>query len=142
MRWLLIVLLFSSAFGQEICRHCPVGTDLDAQFPEAPSSAKPRFFTKTWLAAETIHGLATGFDIHETLSNEGRCGLEGNNGFPENVGAGDLTGEALAEFGFGIFVHAIAYRAPKSFQWINYLDSGYGTALHLRGGIEWYTRCH
>lgn len=140
MRWFLILLLLGSAFGQEVCKHCPV--DLDAQFPEAPSTRKPHFITKTWLTATAIQSAATGFDIHETLSHEGTCALEGQNGFPEKVGAGELAGQAAIEVGLGWAVRVMAFHAPKSFGWLSYMTPGYATVLHLRGGIEWYTRCH
>lgn len=146
MKFVLLLLLVSAASAQEVCRHCPI--DLGDQFPyvegENKPQPKPNPFAKKWLAAEAIHGASIGFDIHETLSNEGRCGLEGNNGFPEKVGAKELGWEGAAEWGFGFGLGYLVRRVntPKPFKWLSYMAPGYGIALHLRGGIEWYSRCH
>lgn len=143
MRWLLLFLLFSSASGQEVCKHCPVGTELDSQFPEAPS-VHPRIFNRTFWFAEGIHAAAISFDSYETISHEGPCALEGSNGFPEYVGGKELAVEGIAEFGAS-FLGTVLLKyvgPPKHFRWTPYLIPTYGTALHLRGGIQWYSRCH
>lgn len=142
MRLFLLLLLFPSAWSQETCRHCPNPDQMNQQFPEAPSKHPP-VFTKTFWLAEGIHAAAISFDSYETISNEGVCGLEGNNGFPERVSGKELAGEGLVEFGvsFGLTALLKYVGPPKHFRWTPYLVPAYGTALHLRGGIEWYSRC-
>lgn len=143
MKWLLLFILIIPATWAQDTRPYPGIDATNAQFgPEAPSETQRHFFTKTWLLTTGIQSAATGFDIHETLSHEGRCALEGQNGFPEKVGTGELVGEAVVEVGFNVFVHALAYRAPKGFQWINHMTAVLATERHLQGGIEWYSRCN
>lgn len=143
LRIALALLVTGLAVSQETCRHCPV--DLNEQFPEAPESEqRQRIFTKSFIGAELVHASAISFDAYETVSREGHGCLEGSNGFPERVSGKELAGEGIAEFGVGLlFGMAIQHsHPPKAFKWMAYMAPAYGAVLHLRGGIEWITRCN
>jgi len=138
--FLLLLSVFAS--GQEVCKHCPVGADLDQQFPRQETYG--HWFTKKYLVAEGFHVGAGIFDIQETLHGEhAGCFLEGSNGFPERVGGKELGWEFAAETGASIagrwlLAHGDPPRWARAF---SFIGPAYGTALHLKGGIEWYSRC-
>lgn len=139
-----VLFLAVSAFGQDFtCTHCSM-KDIEAQFGK-PYSQPAHFFTKPYVAAETLHALAITTDILITLKRENprRGCLEGSNGFPEFVHAPELVGEATAEMGFGFFVRWIMTREkpPKAFRFISFMTPMWGSGIHTLGAVRWYTQC-
>lgn len=136
-RAIVILLLLPAAWAQS-------NADLEAQFGPAVPDAPHKVFNAHFWEAETIHAAAISFDSYETISHEGRCALEGSNGFAENVQGKELALDGAIEFGasFGLTALLKWVGPPKHFKWTPYLIPAYGTALHVRGGIQWYRRCN
>lgn len=142
MKWAALILFATTLHAQETCRSCSP-KDMQLQFGDEVH-VPAHFFTKPYVAAESVHVLAGITDILITLKRENKsvC-LEGNNGFPEFVHAPELVGEFSVELGFGLFVRWAMTREkpPRWANFISYMTPAYGTTLHVIGATRWYRNC-
>ena len=161
-----LILISGTALAQTTCKSCAVGS-LDDQFPEAPEPierradgglqhdrnadqlAKRRLFTKTWVGAYSFYLGTIVFDVettHQGLAHH-RC-QEGNLELGPRPSRGELYRDNLLKeylplTAINLLLQA-AWRGdgqPKAWKWVPLIGAGYGSTVHLRGGIEWYQRC-
>ena len=150
MRHLLTLLLLT----------VPLTTQDLSQFPEAPVPVKQNAsggyevdkarlvkdrpaLTKKFIAAHAIFLGANVFDIEMTHQGAAhhRCVEGGFDGDP-HPSRGEMyrnDGIVFAALTLMDFAFQKAH-PPRAFSWVPYMGSTYGTAVHLKGGIEW-ARC-
>lgn len=164
-----LILISGAALAQTTCKSCVVGS-LDDQFPDAPEPIERRadgglqhdrkadllekhrhpIFTKTWMIAYFgVYPSTILFDAemtHEGLAHH-KC-VEGNIELGRRPSRGELYRDNfLKEYvpltAINLLLQA-AWRGdgqPKKWEWVPLIGAGYGSTVHLRGGIQWYQRC-
>ena len=149
---LIILLLCGSAFAQ--------GATLNDQFPEAPEPVKrmpygdlahdrtgdpvkPRVLTKTFFLVHGTYLAANVFDIemtHQGIAHH-NCVEGGFDGDP-HPSRGEMYAQDMTIFSFitGLdYLFATAH-PPKWFP-VHYFMPAIAITKHLKGGIQWYSRC-
>lgn len=101
-----------------------------------------------WAANIFLAG-ATIFDIemtHEGIAHH-KC-VEGNLDLARHPSRGELYFDNVKAFapmvlmgGLGALSGRAAHLPRWAWKTLGYIGPGYGSTIHLRGGIHWYTRC-
>jgi hypothetical protein len=134
---------------------------LAEQFPENPQPLKHllhggyevdrentakegRALSKKFLLAHGVYLASNVFDIemaHQGLAHH-NCQEGGFNGDP-HPSRGELYAVDMSIFAAVTSLDWVFARSnpPKAFRWMPFMGSTWGTVLHLRGGVQWYTRC-
>lgn len=109
----------------------------------------PKTLTKTFLIAHGVWLASNVFDIemtHEGVTHH-RC-VEGGEGISDaHPSRSEMYANDGIVFAVGTLFDWVMQRTVrregggKAFFWAPYIFAGYGTALHLKGGIDWYSRC-
>ena len=153
MRIMLVALLLCTpAFAQS--------STLDQQFPEAPEPIKemphggyahdksgdvkePRALTKTFLLVHATYLAANVFDIemtHQGLAHH-NCVEGGFDGDP-HPSRGELYRQDMAVFAVITgFDYLFAKTHPPKWFPVQYFMPAMAIGKHLKGGIDWYSRC-
>lgn len=157
--WLAVILICDAFVYFAALAH---GQNIQEQFPEAPQPVKhsqfggyeidkaklPKhqpLFTKTWVGAYGFYLGTIVFDAemtHQGLAHH-NC-REGNIDLGPRPSRGELyRNNLLKEYvpltAINLLLQA-AWRGdgqPKRWEWVPLIGAGYGSAVHLKGGIQW-----
>jgi hypothetical protein len=117
---------------------------------QADTAPKPApIWDKPMWAATIFQAGATIFDIemtHEGIAHH-KC-VEGNLSLARHPSRSELYLDNLEEFAPAVVIDGLGLlglRAAHLPRWywrtVGYFSPVYGSTIHLRGGIHWYTRC-
>jgi hypothetical protein len=114
-----------------------------------PDNPPPRVFSKSFLIGHGIYLASDVFDIemtHQGLAHH-KCAEGGFDG-GQHPSRGELYRGDLPVVGIFTLLDVLfklEYNKPdnhtKWLAWAPFTFAGWGTAVHLRGGIKWYANC-